>query len=125
MQNAEYKRLALRTLSNKFHIENVSANALHAAMGLCTEAGEIQDHLKRVIFYGKPVDKVNLAEELGDILWYVALMAHELKLEISDIMEMNIDKLKIRFPEKFTEELAIDRNLDKERETLEAGAKQE
>lgn len=119
MDGRTYKRLAMRTLSPNFYAEKVSANALHAAMGLCTEAGEIQDNLKRALFYGKDVDKVNLVEELGDVLWYCALLAHELKVELGDVMEINIEKLRARFPNKFTDDLAIDRHVEKEREIIE------
>lgn len=97
---------------------------LHAAMGLCTEAGEIQDQLKKYIFYGKPLDKVNLFEEGGDISWYLRILSEGLKeltsgkCSFEEMIAANIRKLKIRFPDKFTEDLAINRDTKKEMEGL-------
>lgn len=93
---------------------------LHMAMGLTTEAAEIMDALKKHLFYGKELDVVNLAEEMGDQFWYLAGMARVLGYTGFDqIMQTNIDKLKARFPDKFTEDKALVRDLDNEREILE------
>ncbi len=92
---------------------------LHAAMGLCTETGEFMDMLKKHILYGKPLDEVNLKEELGDKLWYTALALDELKATFDEVMQTNIDKLRARYPNKFTEADALNRDLDKERKILE------
>ena len=92
---------------------------LHAAMGLCTEAGEFMDMLKKHIIYGKPLDEVNLKEELGDKLWYTALALDELKSTFGEVMATNNAKLAARYPNKFTEKDALERNLQKEREILE------
>lgn len=92
---------------------------LHAAMGMVTEAAELLDALKKHIYYGKPLDEVNLREELGDILWYFAITCDALGVDPSDIMERNIAKLRTRYPEKFNSEQAITRDLDREREILE------
>lgn len=94
-------------------------NLLHAAIGCCTEAGEIQDTLKRHIFYGKDLDEINLVEELGDVLWYVALLCHTLEVDIEDAMYKNIEKLSKRYPHKFTQDDAISRDLDTERKVFE------
>lgn len=92
---------------------------LHAAMGMCTETGEFMDMLKKHILYGKAIDKVNLKEELGDLEWYVALAIDELKTTFGYIFETNIEKLRARYPNKFTEKDALNRDLDKERKILE------
>ena len=92
---------------------------LHCAMGLCTEAGEFMDHLKKYIFYGAELDSVNLIEELGDNQWYVGLGVDELEEKFNDMLQKNIDKLRARYPEKFEEDQALNRDLEKERETLE------
>lgn len=95
---------------------------LHAAMGLVTESAELLDMLKKHIFYGKPFDTVNALEELGDSCWYQALAIDVLQTTLEEIQKMNIEKLRERFPEKFTESHAIDRDTAKEREILENGA---
>lgn len=92
---------------------------LHAAMGLCTESGEFMDMMKKHILYGKELDEINLKEELGDLEWYVALALDELKTTFGIIFETNIAKLRARYPNKFTEKDAINRDLDKERSILE------
>lgn len=110
-----YEKESERTLIDKGH----DMNLLHAAMGIGTEAGELLDAFKRKIFYGKELDVVNIKEEVGDIMWYVAILLRELDLDFEDILQLNIDKLKARFPEKFTEHHALNRDLDTERSILE------
>lgn len=114
-----YTRESERTLIDKGH----DMNLLHAAMGIGTEAGELLDAFKRKIFYGKELDVVNVREEVGDIMWYIAILIRELDMDFEEILQLNIDKLKARFPEKFTQEHALNRNLDQEREILEGNGK--
>jgi len=92
---------------------------LHAAMGLVTESGEFMDMLKKHLFYGKPLDEVNLLEEIGDASWYLAIALNALGSSFEEVMARNIEKLQARYPDKFTEQAALVRNLDKEREILE------
>jgi NTP pyrophosphatase (non-canonical NTP hydrolase) len=93
---------------------------LHGAMGLCTESGEFMDMLKKHLFYGKPLDLVNAAEEIGDTEWYCGLIIDVLKTTLDEVLTVNIAKLQKRFPEKFTEYHAENRNLDAERQILES-----
>jgi NTP pyrophosphatase (non-canonical NTP hydrolase) len=93
---------------------------LHACMGISTEAGELLDVMKKYLAYGRIIDRVNLAEECGDVLWYVAIILRTLGLSFEDVMQMNINKLEKRFPEKFTADKANNRNLKTEREELES-----
>lgn len=92
---------------------------LHVGLGLVTEAGEFVDALKKYIFYGKPLDLVNLQEELGDSNWYSALGIDVLETTFEKILTTNIEKLRARYPEKFTSDAAINRDLKSEREVLE------
>ncbi len=96
-----------------------TAQLIHYALGLATEAGEFQDAVKRYIAYGKALDNTNLKEEVGDIMWYIARICSLYGWDMKDVMDINISKLKARFPEKFTEENAITRDLAKERQILE------
>ena len=91
---------------------------LHGAMGLCTEAGELMDTVKKHVFYGKPIDTVNIVEELGDLGWYFAVICAVLGVSMNEVLTTNIAKLQTRYPEKFTEEAALVRDLDKERGIL-------
>ena len=125
MNVRDYIKNAVKTESQDFEgisqrmVSRQNQRLLHAGIGLATESGELLDALKKHIFYGKELDRVNLAEEMGDIFWYCALIADELGVHFDDIMERNIAKLKARYGEKFTEAAAKHRNLKVERETLE------
>lgn len=134
MDNKTYQKSALRTNGPDYAgvadrvvggeattITLNSLDLLHASMGLVTEAGEFQDMLKKHVFYGRELDEVNLKEEIGDILWYCAIALDALGSDFESVMQTNIDKLKARYPEKFTEDSANNRDLDTEREILENG----
>ncbi len=93
---------------------------VHAMMGLQTETGELTDALKKHLFYGKNLDLINLKEEIGDVLWYLAILLDAIgEKNLTAIMQTNIDKLRARYPEKFTEDKANNRNLAAERNILE------
>ena len=92
---------------------------LHGSIGMCTEAGEFQDALKKHIIYGKEIDKVNLIEEIGDQLWYVGVVLNALGSSFEEAMSINNEKLAARYGDVFSEDAALNRNLDKEREILE------
>lgn len=87
-------------------------------MGLVTESGEMMDAFKK-LYYGKPIDRTNIIEELGDVMWYVSRMCDILGVTLEQVMAINIAKLTKRYPEKFTEEAALNRDLDGERKILE------
>lgn len=69
-----------------------------AGMGLGGEAGEVCDHAKKVAFHGKEMDRDALVKELGDVLWYFALMLHAHSLTLDEVMEANVYKLCDRYP---------------------------
>jgi NTP pyrophosphatase (non-canonical NTP hydrolase) len=125
MNSIDYIKNAIKTESINFtdidkRLSHKSIKRLlHGGMGLSTEAGEFLDALKKHIFYGKKLDKVNLTEEMGDIFWYIAIIADELEINFEEIMNKNIKKLKIRYGDKFSELKASQRDLQKERKILE------
>jgi NTP pyrophosphatase (non-canonical NTP hydrolase) len=93
---------------------------LHAAIGLQTEASELQDQLLAHIFHGRPLDLVNCAEETGDALWYAAIIGSVAEMNLTQILQQNIAKLTHRYPDKFSHEAAINRDLEGERRVLES-----
>jgi NTP pyrophosphatase (non-canonical NTP hydrolase) len=103
-----YQQLADRTAKH----QDFNFDLTHAVFGLTGEVGELTDSVKKHLVYNKPLDKENLYEELGDILWFVALAATTLDVSLQDIATWNIEKLSKRYPEKYTDELASIR-LDK------------
>jgi hypothetical protein len=90
----------------------------HAAIGIFTEAGEMIEALQREMKTGD-LDAVNFSEENGDVDWYQALIYDETNTTEAATREKNIAKLRARFPQKFTEEAAVNRNLSAERKILE------
>lgn len=119
-----YQQLALKTdhqsydhVAKRFTPE--MSRLTHAALGLSTEANEFADQLKKHLIYGKELDKTNLIEELGDICWFIALACDELGSSFEEIQQININKLKARYGEKYSDEKAINRNLNRERQYLE------
>jgi NTP pyrophosphatase (non-canonical NTP hydrolase) len=74
---------------------------LTAALGLSAEAGEFTEVIKKIMFQGKPVNEENmfhLKRELGDIMWYFMQACMALDVSPEEIIEMNVDKLKARYP---------------------------
>lgn len=124
MTPQQYIEACQRTKSTKIVLPDSECtnDLIHGTMGIVTEAGELLDAIKKAMFYGKRVDTVNIKEELGDLLWYVAIIIQANDWTFEEIMDLNIEKLKARYPEKFTEEKALNRDLEKERNILERGS---
>ena len=94
---------ALLTRMNKLELEddcNLS-QLLTAALGLTAESGEFSEVVKKIILQGKPYNEDNvfhMKRELGDICWYIAQACMALDTTFDEIIEMNVDKLKKRYP---------------------------
>ena len=100
----DYQRAAMRTAG-----DDEESYLLNGVMGLCGEAGEVIDLVKKHLHQGHELDPVKIAEELGDVLWYCALIAEAVGATLSEDMTRNIDKLKERFPDGFSKERSINR----------------
>ena len=120
MTGNEYQKLAMRTNDqkstkrldseikvNRFRIEPYDVGGiLNACLGLSGEVGEFNDVIKKWIFHNKDFDYTHAKKELGDVMWYVALMCESFGWSLDEILQMNIDKLKKRYPEGFDIEKA-------------------
>ena len=74
---------------------------LTAALGLTAESGEFTEVVKKILLQGKPYNEENvfhMKRELGDICWYLAQACMALDTTFDEIIEMNVDKLKARYP---------------------------
>lgn len=120
MTGNEYQKLASRTndglatdrLYDKMHLidycnmvtpfENRDlGGVLNACLGLAGEVGELNDMIKKWVFHEKELDETHLKKELGDVMWYVAMMCQSMGWGLDDVLQMNIDKLIARYPEGF------------------------
>ncbi len=81
----------------------------NCALGLAGESGEVGDIIKKHLFHGHPLDEEKLIKELGDVCYYLAWMCNALGTTLSVVMEENINKLRKRYPEGFSEEASINR----------------
>lgn len=122
MDIRNYQKLAARTLPK---LSSEQEDIQHMLFGMMTELGELVDTYKKHYAYGKELDMVNVMEELGDIMWYWAGMCSITGINPSGTLLTNIEKLVARYPDNFEKELALIRDLEKEREILEDGHKQE
>lgn len=85
-------------------------NVIYAAMGMCGEAGEASELVKKYAYHGHAIDTEHLARELGDVLWYVSYMAYLFGYPLGKIMAMNQEKLAKRYPDgKFDAERSRNR----------------
>ena len=103
----EYQTAALRTAQTEelTHIELV----MNAALGLCGESGEVADLVKKNRFQGHDLDLDHVAKELGDIAWYLAVGAYAIGYDLKTILQMNVDKLKARYPNGFSTDRSLHR----------------
>lgn len=101
-----YQQAALRTESGS---PKGYPRLLNGLMGLNGEAGECIDILKKHLFQGHELDREHMAKELGDVAWYLAVSADALGYDLETILQMNIDKLKARYPEGFNSEFSQNR----------------
>ena len=96
-----------------------AVNVIHAIIGKATEAGELLELLHATAINGEVFDVANAGEEIGDGFWYDALLARACGLTFDGIQRTNIAKLRHRFPDRFTEYDANNRDLFGERRILE------
>jgi hypothetical protein len=120
----DFIALAVRTEANDFSAiskrlsDARTIRLLHGAFGI-TEHAELLDMMKKHLFYGKAIDTVNLKEECGDILWYLAIIFDEMGWTFDEVGSAVIGKLRLRYPDKFNQDQALNRNLPAERTFLE------
>ena len=99
-------------IDDEGRVHTEDPKVLHALLGIITEAAELTEaYLKN--------DVVNMGEELGDLYWYMAILHRKLNTLPEETWRVNIEKLKARYGDKFSEDRAINRDLDREREILE------
>lgn len=106
MNWTEYQLACERTVPDGMAPETRLVNF---ALGLCGEAGEAAEVVKKRLFHGHALDREKLQRELGDVLWYVATLATTAGLTLDQIAKANIGKLRARYPGGFSTEASVAR----------------
>lgn len=94
-----YRESVIRNIAN--HVPE-SEYITMGAMGLCGEAGEVADLIKKHKFQGQELNKEKLIKELGDVRWYMEVLCYAIETTIEEIEQVNINKLMARYPNGFT-----------------------
>ena len=94
----DYQALARRTMNTA--LDEHEARTM-TALGLVGEAGECSELIKKHVFHNRALDRDDLQAELGDVLWYVAMLADACGLSLGEIAAHNVEKLRQRYPEGF------------------------
>lgn len=105
-----YQKEAMSLLNPALTGKDVLMNAL---MGLCGESGEAIDLLKKHLYQGHDLDREKLIKELGDVAWYLAEAATGLGVDLSEVLQRNLDKLHARYPDGFSTEHSMHRGNEK------------
>lgn len=105
----DYQRMCLRTCPTD-HESEIDRTLDMCAMGVAGEAGEFVDLLKKIRYQGHKFDHEHLVKELGDVMYYVAVAAYVLGVNLTDVMKANVEKLKKRYPDGFS----VDRSVNRE-----------
>ncbi|NOZ49745.1 MAG: nucleoside triphosphate pyrophosphohydrolase family protein [Chloroflexi bacterium] len=105
----EYQKLALRTAGDHGDFQRT---LMYTALGLNGEAGEVAELIKKAFFHGHELDRDKLKKELGDVLWYLAVMADALDMPLADVAQHNIEKLARRYPEGFSSQRSRNRHQE-------------
>lgn len=106
MKLNEYQELAMRTKNSQ--LKGVD-ELIYAVLKLNGEAGEVAELVGKFIGQGRELDPEEVLSEIGDVLWYVALLASTLDVTLEDIAKLNILKLKNRYPDGFDAERSKNR----------------
>ena len=97
----DYQKFAAKGIRKESEGKNLIVGF---ALGLGGESGEVLDDIKKREYHGRNISIEHTAEELGDVMWYVANIATQLGFSLEDILINNICKLRDRYPELYEEE---------------------
>ena len=101
----EYQNAAARTINRDLCTWEIESHALH---GMVSEIGELHG-LYQKVYQGHEADTAHLKKELGDLLWFIAEYCTAMDWDLDEVAQLNIDKLKARYPEGFAEDKSLHR----------------
>jgi NTP pyrophosphatase (non-canonical NTP hydrolase) len=104
MNASDYQEQAARTMIHQpgFEIPGNEIMVVWNALGLAGEAGEVAELVKKGVFHRHSIDLAKVEKEIGDVLWYAAALCTTLGLDMGEIMQTNIEKLKVRYPNGYS-----------------------
>jgi NTP pyrophosphatase (non-canonical NTP hydrolase) len=104
MKASDYQKQAARTMIDQpgFEIPGSEIMVVWNALGLAGEAGEVAELVKKGVFHRHTIDRAKLEQEIGDVLWYASALCTALGLDLGEIMQTNIEKLKVRYPNGYS-----------------------
>lgn len=102
----EYQKKSTRTMNDDLKHNDIVANMI---FGLNGEVGEVTDILKKHLFHGHKLNMNHLKEELGDAMFYIVNLATLYNIDMSEVLQMNVDKLLKRYPNGFSSQDSINR----------------
>lgn len=105
----EYQQAVKRTVNQG--VKGKDERIKNFCFGLGGETGELLDLFKKHFYHGHKLNENKVKNEMGDVLWYIANIANEYNFSLTEIMEININKLRKRYPNGFSEEESINRNI--------------
>jgi len=83
---------------------------MNGILGLCGETGEVADQIKKHLYQGHELSREDLINELGDVCWYIAQLASSMGTDLNTVLEKNIEKLRLRYPDGFSVERSLYRD---------------
>jgi NTP pyrophosphatase (non-canonical NTP hydrolase) len=108
MDARTYQKKSIRTLNTDLTQEQLLSNMI---MGIAGESGEIADVVKKHLYQGHELDFKHIAEEIGDVMFYIVNLCNVLQLDLETILGQNYNKLLARYPEGFEAEKSINRRV--------------
>jgi len=94
-----YREQVLKNIANKVSLDDY---IIMGALGLCGEAGEVVDLIKKHKFQGASLDRDKIIKELGDVRWYMEVLCHAMNTTMAEVEERNVAKLNLRYPSGFS-----------------------
>lgn len=102
-----YQRQAARTIPDTTPKGDLKTNAI---LGICGEGGELADMHKKALFQGHAYTEYDVADEIGDVLWYLAALCTAYDLDLAFVARANLEKLYKRYPDGFSKERSVNRD---------------
>ena len=106
MEIKEFQLKSTRTLNQALPKD---MNIVNMCLGTYGEFSEVSELIKKHVFQGHELNREKVKEELGDTMFYLVNLATELDIDMTEVLQNNVDKLLVRYPEGFTAKASVER----------------